>query len=250
MRLATFVSALALSGHLSSAFTLKPQRKASKGITLSAGSEFLDSAVSSRRHWLSKCVASAPAFLVGVSVARAEGDESMGSDPPSPYSIQKCSTSTKAACVSTANVRNLDLYRPPWTFSVSTAEAMSRLKGSIAADPACEIVKQDGNLYLKVEAKRSDLFGSVDTLEFVVNGSDQVITFRSSSNNDTNDLGANKRRLDEIRKRAGVFGLMGDTLNTADSATIKGNGPLGQLKAFYGLQSGGGFEDIVLDLDN
>ena len=42
---------------------------------------------------------------------------------------------------------------------------------------------------------------------------------------------------------------MGEYMNSADSASVgdKGYGPLGQLKAFYGLQSGGGYEDIVLE---
>jgi hypothetical protein len=45
-----------------------------------------------------------------------------------------------------------------------------------------------------------------------------------------------------------VFDLMGGGL-TADSydgggAVSKGNNPLGQLKAFYGLQSGEGFESV------
>jgi hypothetical protein len=42
---------------------------------------------------------------------------------------------------------------------------------------------------------------------------------------------------------------MGDSMNTADAATTgeRGNGPLGQLKAFYGLQSGSGFEDVLAE---
>jgi uncharacterized protein (DUF1499 family) len=200
----------------------------------------------SRRSMLSMVAAIATIPLS----ASANDDESPASAPPqSPSnSIKKCPTTPGAGvCVSTSNVRQIDLYMPPWTFSLSPDEVMSRLKGSIVADPACEIVDQDGNIYLKAQAKRADLFGSIDVLEFVINASDQVVTFRSAADNDKNDLGANKRRLDEIRKRTGIFGLMGDNMDSADSKTSseQGYGPLGQLKAFYGLQSGSGFEDVI-----
>jgi len=166
------------------------------------------------------------------------------------YTIEKCSTSSTRACVSTANVRNLDLYAPPWTFEQSPEEAMARLKGAIVADPGCTIVDQDGSQYLAVDAERNDLFGSIDRIIFIINDKDRVVFFRSSTmNNENKDFGFNKKRLGEIRKRAGIFGVMGESMMTADIATDsqRGNGPLGQLKAFYGLQSGGGFEDVVLE---
>jgi uncharacterized protein (DUF1499 family) len=170
------------------------------------------------------------------------------------YSIDKCNMSSKSPCVSTSNVRQIDLYSPPWTFpsSYNADEIMSRLKGAIVADSTCDIVQQDSNQHLLVTAKRpNDLFGTLDTLEFVVNAQDQVVTFRSSApeDNTSTDFGLQRRRLDEIRKRAGVFGVMGESMKTADSVTTseRGNGPLGQLKAFYGLQSGGGFEDVLAE---
>lgn len=202
---------------------------------------------SSRRQWISQVVAStfvASSFLP-TEAAVAEDDAPAAST----YSIEKCSTSGKAPCVSTSNVRNLDLYLPPWTFDRSPDEVMSRLKGSVVADSSCQIVQQDGNQYLKVEAKRTDLFSTIDELEFAINPTDQVVTFRSLASNDSPDFGINKKRLEEIRKRAGIFGVMGEYMNSADSASSseRGYGPLGQLKAFYGLQSGGGFEDVVLE---
>ncbi|KAG7360166.1 DUF1499 domain containing protein [Nitzschia inconspicua] len=188
------------------------------------------------------------------------GDPSLADEtatPTSPlasYSIEKCNMSSKSPCVSTSNVRQIDLYSPPWTFpsSYSADEIMSRLKGAIVTDSTCDIVQQDGNQHLVVQAKRpNDLFGTLDQLEFVINAQDQVVTFRSSAPEDSTatDFGLQRRRLDEIRKRAGIFGVMGDSMNTADAATTaeRGNGPLGQLKAFYGLQSGGGFEDVLAE---
>jgi uncharacterized protein (DUF1499 family) len=170
------------------------------------------------------------------------------------FGIEKCSTSSKSPCVSTSNVRQIDLYSPPWTYpsSYSPDEIMSRLKGAIVTDSSCEIVQQDGNQHLVVQAKRpNDLLGTIDRMEFVVNAQDQVVTFRSAApdDNSSTDFGLQRRRLDDIRKRAGVFGVMGDSMNTADAATTgeRGNGPLGQLKAFYGLQSGSGFEDVLAE---
>lgn len=86
-------------------------------------------------------------------------------------------------------------------------------------------------------------------MEFVINESDSVITFRSSAPEDITgpDFGLQRKRLSEIRERAGTFGVMGEGLNSADSKSTgeKGYGPLGQLKSFYGLQSGAGFEDVL-----
>jgi uncharacterized protein (DUF1499 family) len=170
------------------------------------------------------------------------------------YSIQRCSVSSQSPCISTSNVKQINLYSPPWTFTsaVSPDEVMSRLKGAILADPSCTILQQDGNKYLAVQAQRpSDIFGTIDKVEFVINDIDQVVTYKSSAPNDSTgtDFGIQRKRLDEIRKRSGIFGMMGDTLKTADTRTNseRGNGPIGQLKAFYGLQSGGGFEDVLAE---
>jgi uncharacterized protein (DUF1499 family) len=177
------------------------------------------------------------------------------------YSIVKCDVSSKSPCVSTSNVRQLDLYVPPWTFrdNFNTDEVMATLKSAIEADPLSTIVvssQDDDNNYnnkqLLVDSKRkNDLTGNtVDRLEFIINESDHVITLKSSAplESTTTDFGLQRKRLEQIRDRSGgIFGVMGDTLNTADTKSTgeRGNGPLGQLKSFYGLQSGGGFEDVL-----
>lgn len=207
---------------------------------------FSHNSAESRRQFISETMVSTILSTMVVSPEIVKAEEGQPEISTAAYSIQKCSTSSKAPCVSTANVRQLDLYLPPWTFKESADEAMSRLKGAVVADSNCEILKQAGNQYLKVQAKR--IGGVIDDLEFVINESDKVVTYVSSANNsDSSDFGANKKRLEEIRKRAGIFGKMGENMNSADSASYseKGYGPLGQLKAFYGLQSGGGFEDVL-----
>lgn len=168
------------------------------------------------------------------------------------YSILKCTVSPKApACISTSNVRQLDLYAAPWTFSSTADEAAARLKGAIEGEPLNTILPLEdttGRVVL-VESKRSKLQLTRYRMEFLINESDGVITFRSSAPSDSpgKDFGLQRQRLSEIRERAGSFGVMGEELNTADSKSTseRGNGPLGQLKSFYGLQSGAGFEDVL-----
>lgn len=168
------------------------------------------------------------------------------------YSISKCSVSPKSpVCISTSNVRQLDLYEPPWTFASNADEAMARLKGAVEGDPLNSIVPSEDNTsrHLLVDSKRSKLGSTAYRMEFIINEADGVITFRSSAPEDITgpDFGLQRRRLAEIRERAGSFGMMGEGLNSADSKTTgeKGYGPLGQLKSFYGLQSGSGFEDVL-----
>ena len=211
----------------------------------------------SRGEWISNTLSIASASLLAgcfvsnppMAIAEDDGAPSTASSRPGSYSITKCPTNSKIPCVSTANVRNLDLYLPPWTYTTTSEEAMARLKGAIVSDSSCEIIQQDGYDRLLVQAKRggADVFGTTDKLEFIVNDADKVITFRSAAPNDSPDFGINKRRLDDIRKRAGIFGIMGESMNSADSFTDdqKGYGPLGQLKAFYGYQSGAGYEDVL-----
>ena len=168
------------------------------------------------------------------------------------YSIAKCSFASKApVCISTSNVRQLDLYAPPWTFAMNADEAMARLKGAVESEPLNSIVPSEDNTsrHLLVDSKRSKLGATAYRMEFIINESDGVITFRSSAPPDITgpDFGLQRKRLSEIRERAGAFGVMGESLNSADSKSTgeRGNGPLGQLKSFYGLQSGGGFEDVL-----
>ena len=44
-------------------------------------------------------------------------------------------------CISTKNVKQLDLYSPPWTFydETSSEEVIARIKGVVAADPYLEL---------------------------------------------------------------------------------------------------------------
>lgn len=153
-------------------------------------------------------------------------------------------------CVATANIKQLDTYIPPWTFEVSPDEAFSLLKRLIIADPTFIVAESDeSSLYLKVDIKRN--FNTQDVMELLVKRDDKVVILKSyqSDGPSISDFGANKKRLDDLLlKSSGVFSVMGGGL-TADSyeggAGGKRNGAFGQLKAFYGLQSGQGFQEVI-----
>jgi uncharacterized protein (DUF1499 family) len=145
-------------------------------------------------------------------------------------------------CVSTRNVKQLNLYAPPWTFESSAEEAIARLKGVVVSDPNLELIQQD-NLRLEIKATRSGVFS--DTLHFEINPQDKVVTFTAEQDGEPSisDFGAIRKELEGIRERGQIFGVMGQGVMSADTMPSQ-NGPIGQLKAFYGLQSGQGYEDV------
>ena len=104
---------------------------------------------------------------------------------PAGGSFSKCvkedgKTGKATNCVSTSNVKDVDLYSPPWTYEVSSDEAFARLKGAIAADSSLEVVESDKeNRYLRVEAA-TPLFQGKDAVEFLLRGDeDKFVTFKS-----------------------------------------------------------------------
>jgi len=167
-------------------------------------------------------------------------------------------------CIATSNIKQLDTYSPPWTFddSMSGDEAFARLKGIVKK--SSEVGGQSYNIieidekgrYMKIETPRGIGFNFIDSVEFVVRADDQVVIFKSSekpgedgSTSGLSDFGANRKRIEELRKSSGgAFQVMGSGLGTADSydggAQGKRNGWGGQLKAFYGLNSGAGYQDV------
>jgi hypothetical protein len=146
----------------------------------------------------------------------------------------------------------------PWTWpeSISGDEVVSRLKGVIASDQTLSIrilekLPNTENVFFRIRAARNVCN---DEIEILVNPNDRVITFRSQQvdgPDNVSDFGANRRRLEEIRKRLKVVTILG---GGGDNTDYYRNGEsteglTGQLKAFWGFQSGGGFESILLDED-
>lgn len=207
-------------------------------------------AQSSRREFLSSSVAivlSSAAFVTMPISSSAAAD--------SVHSIGMCDVEGDD-CVSTASIRDAKgSYSPPWTFETSPDEAFARIKGVLASDDAFVVTEVDDTArYVRAYAKRLASINR-DEVEFLVRGDDKVVLYRSTArlNGSVSDFGANRKRIDDIRRRGAVFGLQGDGL-TADSLngggqTNRNNGPWGQIKAFYGFQSGEGFEKLFDEED-
>lgn len=151
-------------------------------------------------------------------------------------SVPPCGPSSNN-CVSTASVRALDKFIAPWGYpsSLSTSEVIDRIAKSLLSSQ-CEILERS-DATLKAKSMRS--FGAVDELSFEVNKADQIISITSQQVDgpELNGLAGQKNRLRDIQAKAGF--LSGEE--------VPSEGALGQLKAFYGLQSGSGFEDVFLN---
>mmetsp|Transcript_18262 Transcript_18262/g.30927 ORF Transcript_18262/g.30927 Transcript_18262/m.30927 type:complete len:238 (-) Transcript_18262:1641-2354(-) len=237
MMMRLLVAFLSLS--LSSAFSVQPTK---------TGSE----AVSTRADFVSKtCGAILSSMLMPTS---ALADEETEIIKPSP-SIKACDRDAKN-CVSSANIKQIDLYSPPWTFEVSPDEAFARIKGVLKSDDYHYAIKEidDEARYIRAYVLRRE--ADQDEVEFLVKGDDKVVVFKSSERKEGGlpDLGVNRKRIDDVRKRGAVFELMGGGA-TADSydgggAAARGNNAFGQLKAFYGLQKGEGFQSVFEEEDD
>jgi uncharacterized protein (DUF1499 family) len=86
----------------------------------------------------------------------------------------------------------------PIYFQVTPDEAWRRLRQVLADRPRTRIVGEESN-YLRVECT-SLLFRFVDDVEFLLDRQAGVIHFRSASRIGRSDLGANRRRMEEIRQ--------------------------------------------------
>lgn len=195
------------------------------------------------------------AILSSVSIQSANAEDTTA-EATVAKSIVKCDVDDD--CVSTANIKDTKgSYSPPWTFEVSPDEAFARIKGVLKSDDQFVITEvDDEQRYIRAYAKRITV--DSDEVEFLVKGNDKVVLYRSFARKNAagpsvSDFGANRKRIDMIRKKGAVFDLMGGG-ETADSfdgggAAQRGNGPLGQLKSFYGLQRGTGFESVFEEDD-
>ena len=90
-------------------------------------------------------------------------------------------------------------YVEPLTYSAPLDEAREMLISVINSMKRSEIVTVDNN-YLHATFK-SSLFGFVDDVEFSFDDEKKIIDVRSASRTGYYDLGVNRRRVEEIRKR-------------------------------------------------
>ncbi|HNY65052.1 MAG TPA: DUF1499 domain-containing protein [Deltaproteobacteria bacterium] len=87
----------------------------------------------------------------------------------------------------------------PIPYTGSSQDAMLRLVEVIRSMKRAKIVTRKEN-YLHVEFT-SALFRFVDDVEFLVDDHARVIEFRSASQLGYSDLGVNRKRMEEVRRR-------------------------------------------------
>ena len=86
-------------------------------------------------------------------------------------------------------------------FGGGPEDAMTQLKAAIATISGMKIVTETEN-YIHAEAT-SLIFRFTDDVEFLIDGQAKVIHFRSASRVGRSDLGANRARMELIRKAFG-----------------------------------------------
>ena len=101
-------------------------------------------------------------------------------------------------CVST-QADDLDQRISPISLDQSPEEAQRRLEAIVRSMPRSRIVSSQAG-YFHAEF-RSFLLGFVNDVEFFIDKSQRLIHFRSASRVGYSDLGANRRRMEEIRNQ-------------------------------------------------
>lgn len=90
----------------------------------------------------------------------------------------------------------------PLACRFDVSEVPQELIDAVRALPGTTVVSQSAN-YLHVEF-RSPVFGFVDDVEFLVQSDLGQIHVRSASRVGRSDLGANRRRVEEIRRKLAI----------------------------------------------
>ena len=90
-------------------------------------------------------------------------------------------------------------YVAPLTYEATLEEAREKLISAINSMKRSEMVTAEVN-YIHATFK-SALFGFVDDVEFLFDDQRKVIDVRSASRTGYSDLGVNRKRVEEIRKR-------------------------------------------------
>ncbi|NNL30976.1 MAG: DUF1499 domain-containing protein [Gemmatimonadetes bacterium] len=118
---------------------------------------------------------------------------------------------TLAPCPGSPNCVHTGMRHPDGTAglyltgNVTGAELMTRLEGVVESMPRTAVVESESG-YLRAEAT-SLVFRFVDDLELLV-GVDGELIVRSASRVGEGDLGANARRVENLRERLTEAGLI------------------------------------------
>lgn len=100
-------------------------------------------------------------------------------------------------CVVSQGAQDKEHAIDPITYSGSQADALTRLKTIVAAQPRTAVIKErDDYLYVEFSSR---LMGFVDDVEFYFDPAAPVIQVRSASRLGESDLGVNRKRVETIR---------------------------------------------------
>ncbi|KAJ1431621.1 hypothetical protein B484DRAFT_478892 [Ochromonadaceae sp. CCMP2298] len=160
------------------------------------------------------CAASAAALLVGGS-SMSWAEDSTPAPAAKPVVVfglkqgRLLACKAKSNCISTSSVKSVEKYSRPWEFSKEVDEEYEEVLGAIRSLQYLKIAEADKGLhYIHATAKSAFPPSGTDDVEFLLNGADKIITYRSNSrevvgagNEVVGDGGANRNRLSSIQQK-------------------------------------------------
>lgn len=119
---------------------------------------------------------------------------------------------TESNCVSSSSIKSLEKYGRPWAFTGEPEAEYEALVRLLKSDPYLRLADSDpAARYVRAEAKSAVPPNGVDDVEFLINGADHIITYRSNSRElvragvqVVGDAGSNRNRLEGIKRKLGV----------------------------------------------
>ena len=109
--------------------------------------------------------------------------------------LKECPSSPN--CVST-QTNQKSKKMDPIPFELDPKKVIGVIRSVVESRPRTNLEKESGN-YLHYTFK-SCLFGFIDDVEFIVDGSKKLIHFRSASRTGYSDFGVNENRMTELKK--------------------------------------------------
>ena len=146
-------------------------------------------------HWLAAAATAAVAAWIGV---RWMNSLATPSHPLGLVDGQLAGCPDRPNCVSTQSAQ-APQRMPALPIKESVAATLQRLETVIRSFPRSRIASQT-DTYLHAEF-RSRVFGFVDDLELAIDEPAGLVHFRSASRVGHSDLGVNRHRMEEIRRR-------------------------------------------------
>ena len=110
--------------------------------------------------------------------------------------LAECPKSPNCVCTQSEDSSH---WIAPLSFSCPAADVLPMLLSIVSEMPGASVSEEDEQ-YLRIEF-RSRFFRFVDDLEFLVEPESSRVHFRSASRVGYSDLGVNRTRMEEIRRR-------------------------------------------------